>query len=332
MHAHTISRNRSRMPAEEMSQMKRLIALMTVTGIALLGFLAIGGPAALATTPGRNGRIIFAADDGSGFELYTIRPDGTGLVQLTHLDGDPMHPDWSPDGRRIVFMLEDEAGSRIVIMNRDGSGLHELTSAGYRAQPAFTPDGHHVVFDCDCDPQGVFIMRDDGTQHRRLTTHAFEFEPDTDPNVSPDGETVTFVRHKESEVFQALFAVDRDGGNVRKLVPYRFDVAVKHDWAPDGRHIVITTNGNHSHGRSPNVATIAADGSGLRMLTRIDQAESGAFAGSYSPNGRWIVFRVENLVTERFQLFKMRPDGSHRTLIADLPFAPRHIDWGSPPS
>lgn len=80
------------------------------------------------------------------------------------------------------------------------------------------------------------------------------------------------------------------------------------------------------------MATVAADGSGLQMLTTIDRAESGAFAGSYSPNGRWIVFRIENLATERFQLFKMRPDGSNRTLIADLPFAPRHIDWGSPPS
>ena len=305
--------------------------MTVIAGMAVVGLVAGGGSAAFATTPGHNGRIVFSADDGSGFELYSIRPDGTGLVQLTRLAG-ATHPDWSPNGRRIVFTLEGETNSQLFVMNRDGGNVHELT-AGFQAQPAFTPDGHHVVFeDCDCNQQGIFIMRDDGTGRRRLTTHEFEFEGDSDPNVSPDGETVTFVRHKEAGVLQALFAVDTAGGNVRKLVPYRFEVAIKHDWAPDGRHIVITTNADYPNGRSPNVATVAADGSGLRLLTTIDQAESGAFAGSYSPNGRWIVFRVENLVTERFRLFKMRPDGSNRTLIADLPFAPRHIDWGSPPS
>lgn len=65
------------------------------------------------------------------------------------------------------------------------------------------------------------------------------------------------------------------------------------------------------------------------MLTNYSGGEQGAFAGSYSPDGRWIVFRVENLERESFRLYKMRPDGSDRTLIARLPFAPRGSDWGS---
>lgn len=313
--------------------MRRLAAMAIIAGMTVVMVVLAGGSVAFATTRGDNGRIVFAADDGSGFELYTIRHDGTGLVQLTHVNGDePMAADWSPDGRRIVFHLVEGTHSRVLIMNRDGSNTHELTRGGFQEQPAFTPNGHHVVFDCDCDPQGIFIMRDDGTHRRRLTTHAFAGQPDIDPNVSPDGRTVTFVRHKETGVLQALFAVDRDGGNVRKLLPYELEIAIKHDWAPDGRHIVITTNADYPSGRSPNVATVEADGDGLRMLTTIDRAESGAFAGSYSPDGRWIVFRVENLSTERFRLFKMRPDGSHRTLIAALPFAPRGIDWGPHPS
>ena len=312
--------------------MRRSLALALTLAMTVVGLVAVNGSMAIATTPGHNGRIVFSADDGSGFELYTIRPDGTGLVQLTNVAGGALAPDWSPDGRRIVFALEDESGSRLFVINRDGSNMHKLTS-GFQGQPAFTPDGHHVVFeDCDCPEQGIFIMRDDGTERRRLTTHAFEGNPDTDPNVSPDGKTVTFVRHKESGLLQALFAVDRDGGNVRKLVPYRFEVAVKHDWAPDGQRIAITINADYPGSRSPNVATVAADGSGLRMLTTIDRPDVGAFVGSYSPNGRWIVLRHENLATERFRLFKMRPDGSHRTLIAELPFAPRFIDWGSSPS
>ena len=35
--------------------------------------------------------------------------------------------------------------------------------------------------------------------------------------------------------------------------------------------------------------------------------------------------------TSTFELFKIRPDGTRRALIAQLPFAPRFIDWGTNP-
>jgi hypothetical protein len=69
----------------------------------------------------------------------------------------------------------------------------------------------------------------------------------------------------------------------------------------------------------------------MRLLTHVDTPGVGAFAGSYSPNGRWIVFRHENLNTERFALVKVRPNGRERTVIARMPFAPRFIDWGTQP-
>jgi Tol biopolymer transport system component len=308
------------------------MAVTTAVGMTLLASIAVYGPAARGTTPGGNGLIAFGADDGSGFEIYSITPNGSQLRQLTHVEGNAYRPDWEPQGRRIAFQLDQTDGSaNIMIMKADGSNLRDLTPSGFEELPAFTPDGHHLVFGCDCNPQGVFIMRDDGTDRHRVTTHAFPFEPDNNPEVSPDGGTVTFVRHKVGGELQALFAVDPDGSDLRKLVPYTYEVAIKHDWAPDGQHIVITTDADYPEGRSPNVATVRPDGSGLRMVTHFSGGKQGAFAGSYSPNGRWIVYRVENLEQETFQLYKMRPDGSDKTLISTLPFAPRGIDWGSRP-
>jgi Tol biopolymer transport system component len=306
----------------------------TVTVIALMtvAVISIGGPAAQGTPPGENGAILFAADDGSGFELYTIEPDGTNLHQLTNFDANAINPDWSPDGGRIAFQLERTGNSSdIMIMDADGSNMQDLTPTGYEGSPSFTPDGQQLVYECDCFPQGIFIMDVDGTDRHRVTTHAFRGQPDMDPNLSPDGETVTFVRHKESGVLQSLHAVDIDGSDSekRQLVPYKREVAIKHDWAPDGQQIVITINADYPHGRSPNVATIRPNGSDLRRLTSYEGGKRGAFAGSYSPDGTWIVFRVENLERKTFRLFRMHPDGSGRELIATLPFAPRSIDWGS---
>jgi Tol biopolymer transport system component len=308
---------------------KGLIPTVTVIALMTVAVISIGGPAAHGTPPGENGAILFAADDGSGFELYTIEPDGTNLHQLTNFDGDAVNPDWSPDGGRIAFELVRTGTSQdIMIMDADGSNMQDLTPTGVEGSPSFTPDGQQLVYECDCFPQGIFIMNVDGTDRHRVTTHAFRGQPDMDPNVSPDGETVTFVRHKESGVLQSLHAVDIDGSDSEKLVPYKREVAIKHDWAPDGQQIVITINADYPHGRSPNIATIRPDGSGLRRLTSYEGGKRGAFAGSHSPDGNWIVFRVENLGRETFRLFRMHPDGSGRELIATLPFAPRSIDWG----
>ena len=123
-----------------------------------------------------------------------------------------------------------------------------------------------------------------------------------------------------------------DGTNERQLTPYSLEVAIKHDWAPNGRHIVLTNNADYPDNRSPNVATVRPDGSHLRLLTHFSDGQRGGFTGSYSPNGRWIVFRVQNRETQRFALFKMHPDGSGKKLIARFPFSPRFIDWGPRPS
>ena len=47
--------------------------------------------------------IMFTSDRDGDFELYTIRPDGTGLRRLTNTPGNDAHSIWSPDGEWIVF-------------------------------------------------------------------------------------------------------------------------------------------------------------------------------------------------------------------------------------
>lgn len=67
--------------------MRRLIVLVTVAALSVLGLMTVGGGAANATTPGKNGLILFHADTDSGAQLHTIKPNGTDLRQLTHITG-----------------------------------------------------------------------------------------------------------------------------------------------------------------------------------------------------------------------------------------------------
>jgi Tol biopolymer transport system component len=306
--------------------MRRLLSLLATCALIASALALAAGPAN-GTTPGRNGRIVFAADLGLGAEIFTIRPNGNDLRQLTELEGNATHPDWSPDGTRIAFYLEDQA---TYVMNADGSDLHQVAAPG--GAPSFTPDGDHLVYECSAcaGGDGIFLMAADGSDAPgvRLSTNPFTGEGDGDPQVSPDGGTVTFVRHQEEGQLQALFAVDIEGTGERMVVPFGREVAIKHDWAPNGGSIVVTLWADFPNGKLPTMATVDPDGSNLTRLTAPHGGQA-TFAGSFSPDGHWIVFRFQNADTGTYRLMRMRPDGSDRSVIATFPLSPRFIDWGS---
>jgi Tol biopolymer transport system component len=96
--------------------------------------------------------------DGSGpnsFDIFTIRPDGTGLKQLTNAPGNDAHCAWSPDAKFIVFSssrlgFRDEAplydGSpqpyaELFVMKADGSDQKPISDDKWEeGTPAWVPN------------------------------------------------------------------------------------------------------------------------------------------------------------------------------------------------
>jgi Tol biopolymer transport system component len=291
-----------------------------------------------ATYPARNGLILFGAETRrSGYELFTVQADGTDLTRLTHLDGDAVNPDWSPDGTHIVFELDHPDGPvfcSIELMNADGSQIVDLTTnrnpagwSGCEHQPSFTPDGTRILFgQFDDTTQVESIQSMNLTGGNRLVVSDGIGKGVTDPNVSPDGDTVSFIAYNGDELGQAIMTSAMDGTNVDRIVAFRRDIAIKHDWAPDGAHIVFTDNADRFT-KPANIATVTPNGATLTYLTHFQKQTHRAYVGGYSPNGRWIVFRLE--IGDRSGLFRMHPDGSHRkTILPMSAFRPRFIDWG----
>jgi Tol biopolymer transport system component len=266
-----------------------------------------------------------------------LGPARSHARQITHLDGSTFLPHWSPDGNRIAFELDHptgEPGWSVMLMNADGSGLTDLTGNrnGCEGAPSFSPDGSRIFFgrfDDITNVEAIWSMNLSGADRHLITTGTGSGV--TNPEVSPDGTKLSFVDFNGQDFGQALFTASIDGTNLRQLTPFTLDVGIKQSWAPDGSRITLTPNADFPDHLSPNVATINPDGTDLRYLTHYNAGGAAAFTGSYSPDGQWIVFRLQSKSTSTFGLFKIRPDGTRRALIAQLPFAPRFIDWGTHP-
>ena len=305
---------------------------MVPQALASFSLLLLAVGTANATYPGRNGLIAFQAQTDAGIQIFTVRSNGQGLQQITHVTGDAGDPDWSPDGRQIVF---DHAApsecANVAIMNADGTGLVEFPDDPTVCEddPSFTPDGSRIVFhrvDTTTGDEAIWSMDRNGNDRQRIGVCC------ADPNVSPDGEKLSFLGSNGNPDGSALFTSNTDGSNVFQVTPYSFNVAAKQDWAPDGQHLTFTKDGGLlKPGVSANIATIQPDGTHLRFLTHYEGGDVSAFVGSYSPDGKWIVLRLND--HGLFGLFKMRPDGTHLTTIIPLSsFRPRFIDWGARPS
>ncbi len=304
--------------------------------VAVVGLTPSTSAADPAPDEGR-GRIVFSGESDEGAQLYTIWPNGTHLTQITHVDGAATQADWSPDGRTIVFEwdLPDDAGAVTAFVDADGSNLRTLAPAVcIDGQPSFTPDGQRIVFESyNCDVDDALYSRSvDGGDLRRLTPVG----PNgyTDPNVSQDGRRMAYVEFENGVEFrQALVVSDVDGGHPQRLTPYSFDVGVKVAWAPDGRQLAFTKDANPIDGGplEANVAVINADGTGLHVLTDYHGGRFSAFVGSYSPDGRWLVYRLQDNDSDHYELWRMWPDGTHNKRIADLGgLLARGSDWGAP--
>jgi serine/threonine protein kinase/Tol biopolymer transport system component len=106
----------------------------------------------------------------NGGDIYAIRPDGSGLRQLTDTVAIEESPDWAPDGRSIVYARDGD----LFLMNRTGTRVTTLfASAGetYAVQPAWSPDGRWIVYGLvtETERNQLWVISLGGTERHYVT-------------------------------------------------------------------------------------------------------------------------------------------------------------------
>ncbi len=318
-----------------------------ITSLAVVMSIGFAASSAHAAFPGTNGRIAF--DDWVTGQTYAINPDGTGLVQLTHVNTDREQwtgdPAWSPDGSHIAYEASKGSEVRLWIMDADGGHKYQVSHGRpntFDLLPVYTPDGQRLVFQRFrhlAPARGGFWLATiqsiaiDGSDRQGLTTTKPPLEVfDFDPSVSPDGQTVVFSRSNRNidGTIRELFEMDIDGSHQHVVTPPDLEAWLP-DWSPDGTHIVFTDNSDRV---SLSGYVMNADGSSVTKLVS-EQFPYSDGQLQYSPDGTKIVFTSDRNgpcckhLFVHVQMFIMNANGTGQTAIDTGTPSPHDFGWGT---
>lgn len=309
-----------------------VMAAVMLTAVALLGVSPAG-----ATAPGGNGRIAFRVYFNNAHTrgaIFTIRPDGTGVVQVTHrgkvlLDTEP---DWSPDGRWIAFhRVAAGKPTRIFKVRANGTHLTRVSKDPSVEDlfPAWSPDGKRIAFTRYDDAVGlvaVFVMRADGTHVRQVTPSKYggEFS-----QWSPDGTRLVFTGGEAGTNKMAVFTIRLDGTHARRLTPWKLHAGGGPDWSPDGRWIVLESH--QEQDRQDNLYLVHPNGTDLHQITRSSEHVHQWGSYSFSPDGTMIT--VSHNLGEGLNpdIWVLNLDGSGLRDVTNSVIFESAPDWGPRP-
>lgn len=248
---------------------------------------------------------------GFNADIYGIRTDGSGLVNLTDHPAADNQPAWSPDGSQLAFRSNRDGDPEIYVMTAVDGRVTRLTfHPGLDGEPAWSPDGGRIAFrrseffgdfigpghpapSSQPAPSAIWVMNADGSHPLRLTRNP-EVR-DVHPSWSPDGTRLVFERLNVNSSRVDLVMVDVDGNPERVITPWggdpqaiRAGVIRAFDtdpaWSPTGDLIVFRALRDLF---SYDIWVIDPDEKELDQLIELPRSQINP---AWSPDGERIVF------------------------------------------
>jgi TolB protein len=221
-------------------------------------------------------------DDTTINDVFTMRPDGGGLIRLTDGMGVHTDPAYSPDGSLIAFASDrgryPEKQGIYVTNATDGGDVRRVTSlppaASVDYAPRFSPDGTHLVFTREVDEASsdaaLFVVNLDGSGLRKITSG--DLYPG-DADWSPDGKEIVFEASDPQTGFAGVWIVGSDGSELHNVTATASGVGSQDGfsdpvWSPDGS-LILAMHGVHSDDGDfiqGGLATIRPDGTELQYV------------------------------------------------------------------
>jgi Tol biopolymer transport system component/DNA-binding winged helix-turn-helix (wHTH) protein len=182
------------------------------------------------------------------YDIYVLK---IGDLNATRLTNDPAwdkSPAWSPDGRQIAFIRRTDYTGDVLLMSPAGGPEQKVVdTAGTLV--AWSPDSQTLAFidrAAGEDVHSIFLVPADGGPKRQVTFPAAERTyGDSSPAISPDGQSLAFVRHLTYDVAD-VFVQRLDSENPRRVTFDKRQVRGL-SWMPSGQELIFSSNRNGRH-------------------------------------------------------------------------------------
>jgi Tol biopolymer transport system component len=141
--------------------------------------------------------ITFESYSGGTFHIWVMKPDGTGIRELTTGHGDDRDPRFSPDGAKIAFSSDRafKGSYDIWVVDVATGQLKQWTSgADDEYEPAWSPDGTELAFVSGAGAVGTSIhaIKESGGDRTLMTAPADAHV--NSPAWTPDGKGIAYIQ------------------------------------------------------------------------------------------------------------------------------------------
>jgi serine/threonine protein kinase len=211
-------------------------------------------PVPLTTDAGRAYEPTFSPDGNSiayswngehqdNYDIY-VRVIGTATALRITSDREPdLSPAWSPDGRSIAFIRRPQLSpASVILVPPLGGHERKLAEIGGLGSICWSPDSKWLfVEERSNDLESLYALSVETGETKKLTNPPPGSRGDRDPAVSPDGQTLAFVRTLASGQGDLYVAPFRGytalGQPVR--VTYTGQITSRPVWLRNGNELVV---------------------------------------------------------------------------------------------
>jgi tricorn protease len=195
----------------------------------------------------------------------------------------------SPDGKKVAFAAH---GQIFAASSKDGGDAARVTNtSGAEDQVAWSPDSRQLVYVSDRDGAPHIYLYDFSTRAETQLTRGTQ--ADTQPQFSPDGKQVAFLR-----AAQQLIVLDMAAKLERVLTTGHLDrpplgSAKPYTWSPDSKWIAfLPATANNFR----NVTIVAVAGGDAKPASFLSNVSSDDI--TWSPDGAYILFNTAQRTEE----------------------------------
>jgi Tol biopolymer transport system component len=259
--------------------------------VSQLGIAPVHGSAWLKwRIPAAVALIALAVGVAVGAWLFRSEPDAPAAVRPLTFSGVDAVPAVSPDGRTIAFVSHRDGKDRIWIKQLAGGGEAPLTDGPRDWRPRFSPDGSMLLYRRDTSIWRISVV---GSEQRRVA------EDGRDPDWSPDGKQICFIRRSPASRGTDLVVAEADGGNPRVVASYPGELEGMR-WSPDGKYFLGPARIAGLTSERGNFVYISTDGKEVRQIP------AAVTGGDFSPvaftstPGEIVFMRGESVSTAGF--------------------------------